>query len=48
MMKSMARVCLNKLVIKCRCWLRNKVEQLACIRNVGDFKEVCDEDLGVI
>ena len=44
----MGRVCLDELVVKRDSWLRNKVEQLVGIRDVGDCKELSDDDLGVI
>lgn len=44
----MGSVSLNKLVVVGGCWLRNKVEHLVCIWNVGDFKQFGDEDLGEI
>lgn len=47
-LRAMGRVSLNELVVKGGTWLRNKVEQLVGILNVGDFKKLRDDDLGVI
>lgn len=48
MVRAMARIGLNELVVKKDCWARNKVEQLVGIWDVWDINKFRYEEFGEI